>query len=320
MRRIAAVLVALLVGALAAQGAALPENSTGRVHAQMELKQDFYYIGEPLNVRIAISNNGDAEIANTVKRALFGSFAVSDAAGKRLDPQAKPSAQEPTRPPKLAPGEFYGGAVDLSQMYPQLKTKGKYTIRWSADDVSSEEITVTVIPKFSPAKDYIARVETEQGAFVIDLFKRTAPIAVKTFVDLSNAGFYDGLLFHEVRPEQVVAGGDPTGTGRGQAPILYPAELAPIPIVAGSVLMKPAGFSPPANSSQFVIALRPEPAWTGQFTVIGQVVDGLDIVRKISNLATTDRPKFKPLKDIHTTRIAIQEKAATAATPPSSNH
>jgi cyclophilin family peptidyl-prolyl cis-trans isomerase len=75
------------------------------------------------------------------------------------------------------------------------------------------------------------------------------------------------------------------------------------------VLLKPAGLAPPANSSQFVIALRPEPGWIGQFTVMGQVVDGLDIVRKISNVPTSDRPKYKPLKDIHTVRVTIQEKA-----------
>lgn len=310
MRRIAAVGVVLALEALAARAAAPPATDTaGSVRATMELRQHFYYIGDPLTVRIAISNNGGSEVANPVKGPLFASFSVSDAQGKRLAPQAKPEAQEPSRPAKLAPSEFYGATVELSRMYPQLKSKGKYSIRWGADGVSSDEIVVTVIPKFDPSKDYAARIETEEGPFVIDLLKRTAPIAVKTFVDLANAGFYDGLLLHEARADQVVGGGDPTGTGGGQAPILYPAELAAIPIVAGSVLLKPAGLAPPANSSQFVIALRPEPGWIGQFTVMGQVVDGLDIVRKISNVPTSDRPKYKPLKDIHTVRVTIQEKA-----------
>ena len=177
----------------------------------------------------------------------------------------------------------------------------------------------SVIPRFDPSKDYTARVETELGNFVIELFKRRAPIAVKTFVDLANAGFYDGLVFHEARADQIVGGGDPTGTGGGQAPILYPAELAAIPIVAGSVVMKPAGLAPPANSSQFVISLRPEPGWIGQFTVIGQVIDGLDIVRKISNVPTSDRPKYRPLKDIHTIRVTIQEEMSPASPPTGSN-
>jgi peptidyl-prolyl cis-trans isomerase A (cyclophilin A) len=318
MHRIATAVVILAVGVLVARSAP-PVKTAGNVKATMELKQQFYYVGEPMNVRIGISNSGESGVANPVKNPLFGSFIVADAAGKRLEPQAKPEAQEPSRPEKLAPSEFYGAAVDLSQMFPQLRTRGKYSIRWSADGVSSEEIAVTVIPKFSPSKDYAARIETEQGTFVIDLLKRNAPIAVKTFVDLANAGFYDGLLLHEARPDQLVAGGDPTGTGGGRAPILYPAELAAIPIVAGSVVMKPAGLAPPANSSQFVVALRPEPTWIGQFTVIGQVVENLDVVRKISTVETSDRPKYKPVKDIHTVHVTIQEKASPSTAPAGSN-
>ena len=323
MRRIAAVLVVLTLGAFVARAAAAPakpaQPATGGVGVLMELNQQFYYIGEPLNVRVAISNGGASEVSNPVKGALFSAFSVADSQGKRLEPQAKPEAQEPSRPAKLAPNAFYGAVVDLSQMYPQLRSKGRYSIRWSEDGVASDEIVVTVIPKFDPSKDYIARVETEQGAFVIELLKRTAPIAVKAFVDLANAGFYDGLLLHEARADQVVGGGDPTGTGGGQAPLLYPAELAAIPVVVGSVLLKPAGLAPPANSSQFVIALRPEPGWIGQFTVVGQVVDGLEIVRKISNVATSDKPKYRPMKDIHTVHVTIQEKAAPTGPSTGSN-
>ena len=319
MSRIAAVVVILALGALAGRAAPPAKDSTGSVRAVMELSQHFYYVGDPLTVRIAISNGGASEVPNPVKGPLFNSFSVADSQGKRLTPQAKPAAQEPSRPSKLAPNEFYGATVELSQMYPQIKSRGKYSIRWSADSVSSDEFVVTIIPKFDPSKDYAARVETEEGEFVFDLLKRTAPVAVKTFVDLANAGFYDGLLLHEARADQAVGGGDPTGTGVGQAPIVYPAELAAIPIVAGSVLLKPAGLAPPANSSQFVISLRPEPGWIGQFTVVGQVVGGLDVVRKISNVPTSDRPKFKPLKDIHTVRVTIQEKTAPAGQATGSN-
>jgi len=319
MRWSAAVVVTLAAGVLVARSAAPPVKTTGSVRATMELKQEFFYVGEPMDVRVSISNNGDSEVENPVKSPLFSSFAVADTAGKRIDPQAKPVAQEPSRPAKLASGAFYGAVVDLSQMYPQLRSKGKYTIRWFADGVSSDEILVTVIPKFDPSKIYKARVETEEGTFVIELLKRSAPIAVKTFVDLANAGFYDGLLFHEARADHLIAGGDPTGTGAGHAPILYPAELAATPIVAGSVLMKPAALAPPANSSQFIITLRPEPSWVGQFTGVGQVVDGLEVIRKISRKETSDRPKYKPLKDIHTIRVLIEEASPTAS-PDRSDH
>jgi cyclophilin family peptidyl-prolyl cis-trans isomerase len=320
MRRIAAVMVVLALASLLGRPIAAPSGpAAGPVKAQIELNQQFFYIGEPMSVRISVSNGGAAEVANPVKSALFGAFTVADAQGKRLEPAAKPSAQEPTRPAKLAPNAFYGAVVDLSQMYPQLRSKGRFSIKWSADGVSSDEIVVTIIPKFDPSKDYTARVETEQGTFVIDLLKRTAPIAVKAFVDLANAGFYDGLLFHEARGDQMIGGGDPTGTGRGQAPLRFPAELAAVPIVTGTVVMKPAGLAPPANSSQFVISLQPQPSWIGQFTVMGQVIDGLDTVRKISNVATSDPPNFKPLKDVHTLHVTIEEKGSPARTATGNN-
>lgn len=315
MRRLATLALTVAFAAVAALALAAPaKTGSGNVKAILELNQQFYYVGEPLNVRVTVSNGGTAEVANPIKSPVLGAFSVADASGKKIDPQGKTGAQEPARPGKLASKAFYGAVVDLSELYPQLKSKGRYSIRWSADGVTSDEVFVTVIPKFDPSKDYLARVETEEGSFVIDLSKRTAPIAVKAFVDMANAGFYDGLLFHEVRSEQLISGGDPTGKGGGQAPFRYPAELAAVPIVAGSVLLKPAGLAPPANSSQFVIALRPEPKWTGQFTVLGQVTEGLDIVRRISNVPSSDRPNYKPIKDIHTVHVTIEEKSASGTT------
>jgi len=53
--------------------------------------------------------------------------------------------------------------------------------------------------------------------------------------------------------------------------------------------------------------------------VLGQVIDGLDVIRKISNVQTSDRPKYRPLKDIHTIRVTIQEKAPAGAPQTGSN-
>jgi peptidyl-prolyl cis-trans isomerase A (cyclophilin A) len=308
MRRLSYVVtMALLVCGLGVLTLAAPAKPASAVKAGLELKEQFYYVGDPLSVKVTIANGGTTEVANPVKSPVYGSFVITQD-GNKLAGQGKPDAQEPTRPSKIAAKSFYGGVVDLTQIYPQLKSKGKYSIQWSADGVESEKLVVSVIPKFDPSKNYSARVETEEGSFVIDLMKLTAPIATKAFVDLANAGFYDGLLLHEVRADQAVGGGDPTGTGGGQAPFRYPAELAAIPVVAGTVMMKPAGLAPPANSSQFIITLRPEPKYTGQFTVLGQITDGLEIVKKISNMPSTDRPNYRPIKEIHTVHVTVIER------------
>jgi cyclophilin family peptidyl-prolyl cis-trans isomerase len=315
MRRISTLVVVFVVGMLFTRSVAAPAASAGAVKAVLELNQQFFYVGDPLNVRISITNSGSTEVSNPIKSPLYGGFTVSDAHGKKLDGSGKSEAQEPARPSKLGGNAFYGSVYDLTQAYPQLKTKGKYSIRWSADGIASDPIELSVIPRFDSSKDYTARVETELGSFVIDLSERSAPLAVKSFVDLANAGFYDGLLIHEARGDQLIGGGDPTGTGRGQAPLRYPAELSAVPVIAGSVLMKPAGLAPPANGSQFVIPLQAQPSWLGQFTVLGQVTDGLDIVKKISNVPTADPPSHKPLKDVHTLHVTIVEKSASVPPP-----
>ena len=302
-----------LASAAALALAAVVAAPASPVKAVLELDQDFYYVGDPFLVRLSIGNDGSAEVANPVKGALFDGFEVTSG-GKRLEPSGKPSAAEPVRPPKLGAKAFYGSVVDLTEVFPQMKNAGAYRLRWSADGVTSEAIELKIIPKFDPAKDYEARIDTEEGSFTIELARGRSPVAVKAFVDLANAGFYDGLLFHDVRPDQAVAGGDPTGTGGGQAPFRYPAELSGSPVLAGTVILKPASLAPPSNSSQFVISLRPEPRWTGQFTILGQVVSGLEVVKKISNVPS-ERPSFRPSKDVHTLKVQIVEKGAVKSAP-----
>ena len=67
----------------AARAAPPAKEPAGNVKAVMELRQQFYYVGEPMSVRITISNGGESEVANPVKGPLFTSFAVADAQGKR---------------------------------------------------------------------------------------------------------------------------------------------------------------------------------------------------------------------------------------------
>lgn len=305
-----------LAAALALAFTAGAEDKGTGVKAVLELKNNFFYAGDPFPMRVNIVNAGDKPVANPVKTPIAQGIEVKVAGGDVVKPSGKPKASEPSRPDKLGAQGFYGTVLDLAEMYPELGRPGRFEIRWQADGVTSDTIRATVIPKFDPAKEYRARIETDEGAFVIEFFGAKAPLATKAFVDLANAGFYDGLLIHEVRPDWYVGGGDPSGDGSGGAPLRYPAESSGIPVVAGAVLMKPAGAAPPANGSQFIVMLRPEPTWSGQFTVFGQVVEGLDVVQKISRLPSSqqvNRPFFKPLKDVRTLRVTVTEKAAGAS-------
>ena len=309
----------LALAALATRAAAQePSPTGGGVKAVLELSQRFYYVGQPFFIRVSIGNDGEKKVTNPVKTPLFQGFRVRPSGGELISPSGSPGVQEPTRPEKLSSKSFYGSIVDLTLLYPELLQVGQYEVHWSADGVSSDTIVVRMIPSYDPTKEYRARMETDEGMVVMEFFNETAPLAVKNFVDLANAGFYDGLTFHEVRSDMYIIGGDPLGNGVGGAGYSYPAETSALPAVTGTVLMKPMSPSPPSNSSQFLILLRPEPTWTGQFTVLGQVVEGLDIVKRISKLPNserTSRPHYKPLKDITIRKITIAEAKAASPQP-----
>ncbi len=283
----------------------------GTVKAMLELSHSLYYSGDPLELRVSIGNEGDAEVQNPVKTPLPAGLEVRATGGALLKRAAKPEAGEPSRPERLAPKYAYSAVIDLTKVFPELGSPGQYEIRWAADGVSSPTLVVRLIPKYDPSKEYRARVETDEGVFALEFFSKSAPLATKAFIDMANAGFYDGLSFHEVHPDQFVVGGDPQGDGAGMPPIRYPADPSNVPVVAGTVLMKPLSPSPPTNGSQFIVMLRAEPAWSGQATVLGQVVDGLEVLQRISRLPSTQqtaRPFFKPIKDVRIRKMTVVEK------------
>ncbi len=289
----------------------------GGVRAVLEMGQEFLYAGDPILVRVSVGNEGKKETKNPVKGAILSGFVVKAESGETLARVEKPAASEPARPDKLSPNGFYGTIVDIAELFPALKQPGSYEVRWESDGIASAAIRIRVIPKYDPAKEYRARFETDEGTFVVEFLNRTAPVGVKAFIDMAQSGFYDGLAIHEVRPDLLVAGGDPNGDGSGVGPFRYPAELSPVPVVAGTVFLKPVSGAPPSNGSQFVVMLRPEPALTGQVTVIGQVVEGFEVLQRISRLPSTQqasRPFFRPLNEIRTRKVVVMEKIPAAAT------
>jgi cyclophilin family peptidyl-prolyl cis-trans isomerase len=309
--RLSAALAALISPLLLAPSA----MGAGEVAVRLELSQRFYYVGDALDVRITVLNRGDKKVENPIKSALFDGFFVRRD-GVVLERTGETTAEEPPRVAKLAPGSFYGAVLNLVDLYPQLGETGTYEIYWSANRIVSEMLVVTILPRFDPTKEYQGTIETDQGSIVVDLFVKQSPIAVKSFIDLANAGFYDDLQISEVRADEYVVGGDPRFASEPRQPIQYPAEQSTLPLVAGTVVMRPVRPTPPANGSTFVIMLRPQPTWTGQVTVLGQVVEGLDVVQRLSRLPSSMRnsqPNFKPLREVKIIKVTIREKPVKAA-------
>jgi cyclophilin family peptidyl-prolyl cis-trans isomerase len=123
-------------------------------------------------------------------------------------------------------------------------------------------------------------ISTQRGIIKFKFYSVDAPVTVKRFVSLIQSGFYNGLTFHSVKPDFVVQGGDPLGTGRGGSGVKLKAELNSRHHLEGTVAMARTS-DPNSADSQFYIALRPLPQLDNSYTVIGQVIEGLDVVHKI---------------------------------------
>lgn len=179
-----------------------------------------------------------------------------------------------------------------------------------------------------------ATIKTNQGDIKLQLFPDQAPKTVKNFVELAKQGYYKGVIFHRVIPDFMIQGGDPTGTGAGSESIYgqafedeFSEELFNF---KGALSMANAG--PNTNGSQFFIVTNENvPAdMLGQMkaagypdeviaryqeggtpwldfhhTVFGQVIEGMDVAQKISQVKRDFRDR--PEEDVVIEDVEIAE-------------
>lgn len=134
-----------------------------------------------------------------------------------------------------------------------------------------------------PARNYTATIATPRGDIVIQLRPDLAPETVNSFVFLAREGFFDGLTWHRVIPGFVAQGGDPLGTGTGGPGYNIPDEYTSEVLFdrPGLVAMASTGAGTNSGGSQFFITLAPTPNLNEQYTIFGEVIEGLEIVEGI---------------------------------------
>ena len=116
------------------------------------------------------------------------------------------------------------------------------------------------------------------GDVVIKLRPDLAPGHVQRITDLANSGFYDGVLFHRVIPGFMAQGGDPTGTGTsGSDKPNLKAEFSREPHVRGTASMARTP-DPDSANSQFFIVTADSPFLDNQYTVWGEVTEGMELI------------------------------------------
>lgn len=144
----------------------------------------------------------------------------------------------------------------------------------------------------------------DHGTIMVRMHTEKAPKNVGNIVSLVNKGFYNGLTFHRIIPGFVIQGGCPNGDGTGTPGYEIDDEIAPdLKHLKGTVAM--ANRGPNTNGCQFYICLAPLPKLDGGYTIIGQVVSGMDVVEQIAAVKTGAMDQ--PMKPVVMTNVALQE-------------
>ena len=136
-----------------------------------------------------------------------------------------------------------------------------------------------------------AEIEIQDyGTITVELDGDAAPITVQNFMDLANAGFYDGLTFHRIISGFMMQGGDPNGNGTGGSENTIKGEFSangvenPLSHPRGAISMARAQ-APDSASSQFFICHADSTFLDGQYACFGYVTDGLDVVDAVCEAA-----------------------------------
>jgi peptidyl-prolyl cis-trans isomerase A (cyclophilin A) len=154
-----------------------------------------------------------------------------------------------------------------------------------------------------------ARFDTTEGQFRIKLFPEQAPKTVENFVSLAEGTktgkpFYNGTIFHRVIPGFMIQGGDPEGTGRGGPGYKFADEFHASLRHTKPGILSMANAGPNTNGSQFFVTVAATPWLDNKHTIFGEVTEGYDVVKKISEVART--PQDRPVKEVSITSVTIE--------------
>ena len=156
-----------------------------------------------------------------------------------------------------------------------------------------------------------AIIETNQGKIEFNLLPDLAPETVRNFIKLANSGFYDGTLFHRVIPGFMIQGGDPNTKqpdkskwGQGGPGYSLKAEFSSRSHLSGIVSMARA-TDPDSAGSQFFIVTTDSTFLNGQYTVFGEITEGMDVADKIVNLQRDENDC--PLQEVKMNHVTTSE-------------
>ena len=162
---------------------------------------------------------------------------------------------------------------------------------------------------------------TSEGNFTIELFESEAPLTVANFIGLAEGTkewtdpktnqkvkrpYYNGVIFHRVIDGFMIQGGDPLGQGIGGPGYNFADEFHPRLRHDKAGILSMANRGPNTNGGQFFITLAPTPHLDNRHTVFGEVIDGMDVIRRIGSTKTG--PQDRPVKDVVIQSVKIRRE------------
>jgi cyclophilin family peptidyl-prolyl cis-trans isomerase len=200
---------------------------------------------------------------------------------------AAPAASQatPTRPSGAAPSsaQLSSALSPLPQASPSTSPAAASAAQGAPVATGAKQFSAPPPMTIDPSKKYTATIDTSMGTMKADLFASDAPMTVNNFVFLAQQGFYNDVTFHRVINNFMIQTGDPTGTGTGGPGYRFNDEPVKRQYLRGTLAMANAG--PNTNGSQFFIVQKDYPL-PPNYTIFGQVTDGLDVLDKIATTPT----------------------------------
>ncbi|GJQ33170.1 MAG: peptidyl-prolyl cis-trans isomerase [Ignavibacteriaceae bacterium] len=165
----------------------------------------------------------------------------------------------------------------------------------------------------SPVFNYdtltVAVMKTNMGTIEIQLYPKETPKTVENFTTLASQGYYNGIIFHRVIENFMIQGGDSTGTGMGGRSI-WGSEFADEFVMGLTFdktgLLAMANRGPNTNTSQFFITTAKTEWLNYKHTIFGEVINGYDVVDKISKVKKG--PQDKPVESVVIQDIKIEKR------------